>query len=1007
MKKPYVGENTGKAIVKNIKNSFASKDHKHSWDELEDRPFGEELVEIFSETTIDKSMFVSELPGFILPGDPLEFIEGETYKVLYNDKVYESVCHLLEGALHYLGSSQDTYSENEPYMIIDGRLLGINGTCLLTREFLLGTTNGLTDASTWTLGIYKSGGIKYLDPKYIKDMYGSEEKDVIIYETQETSVGTASSPATFEKLGFEVGKTYKVIWNGTEFTCEAFEASMQGMSGVGIGNKAAVGGESTGEPFIIADVIGEAYGVTIDLTAASMDTVTFGVMEVGKEVVVKVPEKYLPEQKENLSEFNNDLYGNIYGLEDIYSAKIADLEVFSEASGFTTYVLLDENDQPAFKIDGEGIEYLIIIDGVEYKCKTVCTYESETNPSYDMGNMSISGAGDDTGEPFCIGYSPLDGVYLGLPLNSTAKNIEVKKIISTDVKQIPKEFVEMPFGEKEVVLLPETTITVSNGQGIASAVVNFEVGKEYVMTVDGVDYPCVGYSANYQGTSFIGVGCKEIFEGKMEGFTEPCAIGTGDLGAGIMTAVTVVDPSVTSITISVRCKEITYIDPKYIKDMYYDNTKVLLPETTLTNEDPLNNTGFKMPYIILASGETYNVNWNGVEYIVTAQTFSQEGITGVAIGDINGIMGGESSGEPFVIACINGECIAVDVISILSSEATVSISQGGIKKIDNKFIDAEWMATQTFGAGIKIYENNFSDFSTDSNNSKFTIFNDDSNLMDSLVIGKEYVVSENGVEYISKARALHYDNDINEEIVGIYLGNSKDFGIDGIVDTGEPFVIVFAGSSSIFNTYSDVTNGIKIIISEYVKVPNKIPVEYLPEATQSSAGVMSAEDKTQLDHGGIPIVTTEGDGSAYTATVDGITALTVGAKITIIPHTRSTAFAPTLNVNGLGAKAIRMPVTYNTSTTSNGPIEGWVVANKPVTVQYDGSYWVTIDVPRPSAQYLYGAVPIANGGTGATTVDAALSNLSIGSLANLKTTAKTSIVDAINELYDLIMSLNQ
>ena len=179
------------------------------------------------------------------------------------------------------------------------------------------------------------------------------------------------------------------------------------------------------------------------------------------------------------------------------------------------------------------------------------------------------------------------------------------------------------------------------------------------------------------------------------------------------------------------------------------------------------------------------------------------------------------------------------------------------------------------------------------------------------------------------------------------------------------------------------------------------------EATQSTAGLLSAEDKKQLDLGGIPIVTTEGTGSAYTATVDGLTELTVGAKITIIPHVVSAAYAPTLNVNGLGAKAIRMPVTYNTTSSSNGPTTTWIAANKPVVVEFDGSYWKTISVPRPSAQYLYGAVPIANGGTGGTTVEAALNNLSIGSLANLKTTAKTSIVDAINELYDLITSLNQ
>lgn len=139
-------------------------------------------------------------------------------------------------------------------------------------------------------------------------------------------------------------------------------------------------------------------------------------------------------------------------------------------------------------------------------------------------------------------------------------------------------------------------------------------------------------------------------------------------------------------------------------------------------------------------------------------------------------------------------------------------------------------------------------------------------------------------------------------------------------------------------------------------------------ATQSTDGLLSANDKTQLDNGGIPIVTTSGDGSAYTATVDGISALTAGMKVTIIPHVTSTTTSPKLNVNSLGAKSIRMPITYNSSATSVGPITSWIVKNIPITVEYDGTYWKTISCPRPSAQYLYGIVPVDNGGTGLSSV---------------------------------------
>jgi len=123
------------------------------------------------------------------------------------------------------------------------------------------------------------------------------------------------------------------------------------------------------------------------------------------------------------------------------------------------------------------------------------------------------------------------------------------------------------------------------------------------------------------------------------------------------------------------------------------------------------------------------------------------------------------------------------------------------------------------------------------------------------------------------------------------------------------------------------------------------------------------------------IVTTAGTGSAYTATVKGIKSLTAGVNFIMIPHVVSASTAPTLNVNGLGAKTIRQPLTTNTSATTTGASNTWLAVNKPVRVMYDGTYWKTVEIPRPSATGLYGTVPIKSGGTGATTEDAACTNL--------------------------------
>ena len=109
-------------------------------------------------------------------------------------------------------------------------------------------------------------------------------------------------------------------------------------------------------------------------------------------------------------------------------------------------------------------------------------------------------------------------------------------------------------------------------------------------------------------------------------------------------------------------------------------------------------------------------------------------------------------------------------------------------------------------------------------------------------------------------------------------------------------------------------------------------------------------------------IKTTGTGAAYAATVDGITALTIGAKFTIVPHTVSTTTAPTLNVNGLGAKNIRMRLTSSTTATIQLTSASFLTANKPVNVVYDGSYWVIDDFVQPDVNSLYGTVPISKGG---------------------------------------------
>lgn len=125
-------------------------------------------------------------------------------------------------------------------------------------------------------------------------------------------------------------------------------------------------------------------------------------------------------------------------------------------------------------------------------------------------------------------------------------------------------------------------------------------------------------------------------------------------------------------------------------------------------------------------------------------------------------------------------------------------------------------------------------------------------------------------------------------------------------------------------------------------------------------------------------ITTAGTGAAYTATVKAIDTLVVGANFVMVPHVTSTTTAPTLNVNGSGAKNIRMRISTAPQSTIQLTNADFLIANKPVRLVYDGQYWIVDDMVQPNANGLYGTVPVASGGTGGTTVKEARNNLGLG-----------------------------
>lgn len=110
-------------------------------------------------------------------------------------------------------------------------------------------------------------------------------------------------------------------------------------------------------------------------------------------------------------------------------------------------------------------------------------------------------------------------------------------------------------------------------------------------------------------------------------------------------------------------------------------------------------------------------------------------------------------------------------------------------------------------------------------------------------------------------------------------------------------------------------------------------------------GLNNLIDEAQIVDRSVSATST--DGKAYAATVPGITALTAGLSFIMIPNMVSTDVTCTLNVNGLGAKNLRIRGTGYTATTVSPSAANWLASGKPARVTYDGAFWI-VEITAPS-----------------------------------------------------------
>lgn len=155
----------------------------------------------------------------------------------------------------------------------------------------------------------------------------------------------------------------------------------------------------------------------------------------------------------------------------------------------------------------------------------------------------------------------------------------------------------------------------------------------------------------------------------------------------------------------------------------------------------------------------------------------------------------------------------------------------------------------------------------------------------------------------------------------------------------------------------------------------QLPSKFLPSPTSNTVGAIKADSAKTTDiqpvrlgtdgklySSGVPIFTTSGTESAYTANVPEINELVNGMLVVMIPHETSGLTAPTLNINGLGAHQIRR-FRSNLSGSYESGVE--LSVNTPVLLMYNSGRWFACNFTKPDVQDLFGTVSISHGGTGA------------------------------------------
>ena len=287
-----------------------------------------------------------------------------------------------------------------------------------------------------------SGSIpKPLTYDYMPEGYPSKSVGTVtLMQEQEVTFsdmgGGAYGAAAPVKIDVSDGKTYTIVWDGVEYSCVGHVADGASY----IGNPAAFGAESTGEPFLYANAsAGQSMWVAYD--TATSHTISVITQATTYE---KINESFLP--KSVFTDADWDFVSNKPFFNNPLNIQITGEASISNIRGGNDFIDLGVtapsfNEGLCYKVEGE-VSFLNNTANQRHTLQINKYCEADSSHSIPLGTIYDSAVGRN----FKISFGGNNSYYPGnLITSSSGSNnsytITANFTIVSEVKQLPEDYI--------------------------------------------------------------------------------------------------------------------------------------------------------------------------------------------------------------------------------------------------------------------------------------------------------------------------------------------------------------------------------------------------------------------------------------------------------------------------------------------------------------------------------------------------------------------------------------